>query len=561
MAMIDTQQTTEFSQSAIAKNFPAVSPAVVPASKAFPGGRSLLVQHPGSQTIHVSQFLEMFRWRLIAMLSLGVVIWGMILTLGATRLDRVYSPEVIGWGGISMIGSVVLGWSVLILLLSLRREWSLPWLRACEFAILAPLVGMLGMSRVYELLASETGGFTGVDFLLSARTQNGFGWMVALVIWGMVFPHPLKRLILLNGLIIACPVLIDLILILLEPKRASILVLPGLINAQMLIFGCFVSLFGLKQLLTLQREIDTAQELIREARDLGAYHLKKQIGRGGMAQVFLAEHRLLKRPCAVKLINPEFAANPLALQRFEREAQATAQLKHPNTVDVFDFGRTEDGTIYYVMELLDGLSLDDIVRKFGPLPSGRVIHLLLQLCGALREAHQAGLIHRDIKPSNVLLCRHGGMFDVVKLVDFGLVRFEKLNPGLGHLTQVGAVTGTPDYISPEQVEGDDADQRSDLYSLGGTAYFLLTGRPPFLGNNTVEILFAHLHEPVEPLSRRSRLSTQLEGTIHRLLLKSPHDRFQTIDELEAALKNCTDRPWTAQDAIDWWKEREMNPSN
>src|SRR5262245_60391171 len=227
------------------------------------------------------------------------------------------------------------------------------------------------------------------------------------------------------------------------------------------------------------------------SRRLGQYQLKQCIGSGGMGDVYLAEHVLLRRPCAIKLIRSERAGDPTNLARFEREVQATATLTHPNTVEIFDYGHAADGTFYYAMEYLPGISLDELVRRHGPLPAARVIHLLRQVCGALQEAHTAGLIHRDIKPGNVLVCQRGGRHDVAKLLDFGLVQVHGLNPDGQQLTQEGAIAGTPAYMSPEQAAAKaDLDGRSDLYSLGAVAYFLLTGQPPFVRDSAVQTLSA-----------------------------------------------------------------------
>jgi serine/threonine-protein kinase len=212
-----------------------------------------------------------------------------------------------------------------------------------------------------------------------------------------------------------------------------------------------------------------------------------------MGEVYLAEHVLLRRPCAVKLIRPERAGDPQALRRFEREVQATAALTHPNTVEVYDYGRADDGTFYYAMEYLRGLSLQELVARHGPLPPARAAHLLRQVCGALQEAHAGGLVHRDIKPSNVIVCQRGGVCDVAKLLDFGLVRAPCLGGGAETLTQEGTIAGTPAYMSPEQAKGlEDLDARSDIYSLGALAYFLVTGRPPFVRETAVLTLTLQL---------------------------------------------------------------------
>jgi serine/threonine-protein kinase len=259
-----------------------------------------------------------------------------------------------------------------------------------------------------------------------------------------------------------------------------------------------------------------------------------------MGEVYLAEHALLRRPCAVKLIRPERAGDPSTLRRFEREVQAMATLTHPNTVEVFDYGHADDGTFYYVMEYLPGLNLEELAGRHGPLPPGRVVHLLRQACGALREAHAVGLIHRDIKPGNLLVCKRGGRHDVIKLLDFGLVRAPGLERGGPPLTQEGVIAGTPAYMSPEQAAGQaHLDGRSDIYSLGAVAYFLLTGRPPFVRPTAAQTLAAHLGEPVESPSRcRPEAPEDLSAVVLRCLEKDPARRFPDAESLERGLASC-----------------------
>src|SRR5262249_21840423 len=284
------------------------------------------------------------------------------------------------------------------------------------------------------------------------------------------------------------------------------------------------------------------------------YLLKERLGAGGMGEVYLAEHRLLKRPCAVKLIRPERARDPQLLQRFEREVQATARLSHFNTVEIYDYGRTEDGTFYYVMEYLPGLSLDELVTRHGPLPAARAVHFLRQLCGALREAHGAGLVHRDIKPSNIIACNPGGVHDVVELVDFGLVRPPDVEGK--RLTQEGLILGTPEFMSPEQARGQPTlDGRSDLYSLGAVAYFLLTGRSPFAGKSVLETLLARLHDPPAPLTDHCPdLPADLQAVVLRCLAKDPVQRFAGAEDLERALAQCAGvGSWSEAQARTWWQ--------
>ncbi|MSR60750.1 MAG: serine/threonine protein kinase [Planctomycetaceae bacterium] len=287
--------------------------------------------------------------------------------------------------------------------------------------------------------------------------------------------------------------------------------------------------------------INTLRVAAFKARKMGQYHLKERIGVGGMGEVYLAEHCLLKRPCAIKLIRPDSQSDPLALARFEREVRTTAKLTHWNTIDIYDYGRTDDGTFYYVMEFLPGMSLGDLVKRHGPLAPARLIHLLRQTCHALREAHAAGLIHRDIKPANIFVSRLGGICDVAKLLDFGLVKHTADDEN-AQLPQEGSVSGTPLFMSPEQAVASKApDARCDIYSLGATAYHALTGQPPFEGSNPIQVMIAHARDPVTPPSKiRPGIPGDLEQVVLTCLAKRPDDRYPDVSALERALGACTD---------------------
>jgi serine/threonine-protein kinase len=289
---------------------------------------------------------------------------------------------------------------------------------------------------------------------------------------------------------------------------------------------------------------------------VGQYRLLSLLGTGGMGEVYLAEHRRLKRRCAIKLIRPELAGDAQILARFEREVRATAQLTHWNTVAIFDHGRTDDGTVYYAMEYLPGLSLDDMLQSHGPQPAERVVHMLRQACRSLSEAHALGLVHRDIKPANLFAARCGGMYDVVKVLDFGLVKTVAEIPS-ARLTQQGALSGTPLFMSPEQARGsDDVDGRSDIYSLGAVAYTLLVGRPIFERETPMEVLIAQARDEVTPPSELcDDVPADLEQVVLRCLAKKPEDRYQDMDELERALARCLAADaWTQADAARWWEE-------
>jgi serine/threonine-protein kinase len=247
------------------------------------------------------------------------------------------------------------------------------------------------------------------------------------------------------------------------------------------------------------------------------------------------------------------------LARFEREVQATAKLSHWNTVDIFDYGRTEDGTFYYVMEYLPGMNLSELVRNYGPLPTPRALHLVRQVANALSEAHDLGLVHRDIKPANIFSAIRGGRYDVAKLLDFGLAK-PLIQAADAQITQEGAITGSPLYMSPEQATGDhEPDARSDIYALGAVMYFLLTGRPPFDDEKPMRVLIAHAHEQPQPPSQHNpNVPEDVELVVMRCLQKDPRDRYQSAAELVAAIEDCDDYGrWSRDDAREWWQRLDL----
>lgn len=299
---------------------------------------------------------------------------------------------------------------------------------------------------------------------------------------------------------------------------------------------------------------------VGEAREMGSYRLVELLGRGGMGEVWLAEHRLLARPSAIKLITPERSrgANRDLCRRFEREARATAGLRSPHTVQIYDFGTSEDGTFYYVMELLEGYDLDTLVTRFGPQPAARVAHLIRQACDSLAEAHALGLIHRDVKPANIYACRYGLDVDFVKLLDFGLVKSVSQDFGGSAETRVGLVAGSPHSMAPEMARGDGAiDGRADLYGLGCVAYRLLTGQNVFDGPTPVQIILEHLNTPPIPPSKRTAMPVpaELEQIVLSCLEKDPNQRPSSALELARSIDETSlAREWTGALAERWWKE-------
>jgi serine/threonine-protein kinase len=303
---------------------------------------------------------------------------------------------------------------------------------------------------------------------------------------------------------------------------------------------------------------------VKRARELGSYRLEEKLGQGGMGEVWRARHRMLARPAAIKLIrrspaaDGRVAASGEAVRRFEREAQVIARLRSPHTVELFDFGVADDGAFYYVMELLDGLDADSLLRRFGPVPPERAVYLLRQVCHSLSEAHSCGMVHRDIKPANIFLCRYGEEYDFVKVLDFGLVRAvrDPEEPDVAY-TRDNAVRGTPAFIAPEQAMGADLDGRADIYATGCVAYWLLTGKLVFTAETPMALLLQHAQTPPTPPS--ARIDRPIPGALDDLVLsclaKDPANRPQSAKELSRRLADMEGaHGWTQDRARDWWAE-------
>ncbi|WP_345322676.1 serine/threonine protein kinase [Novipirellula rosea] len=305
----------------------------------------------------------------------------------------------------------------------------------------------------------------------------------------------------------------------------------------------------------LQRQ---ARDAVIEAQQLGQYTLEEKLGEGGMGVVFKGHHSMLRRPTAIKLLHTD-KVNETSIASFEREVQITCQLNHANTIAIYDYGRTPEGVFYYAMEYLDGIDLQDLVTEYGPQSEARVIHILLQMCGSLFEAHSQGLVHRDIKPANVMLNRRGCEPDVVKVLDFGLVKAIEQTDGQNS-TGDGSLTGTPLYMSPESIQAPmTVDARSDIYAVGAVGYFLLTGQPVFEASGIAQLCQKHIEETPVPLSKRGKtpVSNQLEDAIMSCLEKSRAKRPQTARDLGLLISRCANAgQWTIEDGDRWWGRHE-----
>ncbi len=413
------------------------------------------------------------------------------------------------------------------------------------------VVGSYGIA-----MAQYWGVYEGLEYQKEHLEIFGLSWVaVWMMLIAIVVPtRPRKALIAAVASATSVPIVIALSMkyggtsIVLTPVEFALgLILPYVLVILMIHVGA-------RAIYSLGREV-------AKAREMGSYHLVERLGVGGMGEVWRAEHRMLARPAAIKLVRPDVLSRggegeAVSLKRFEQEAQATALLRSPHTIELFDFGVSGDGAFYYVMELLDGFDLEALVKEFGPIPAERAIPLLQQACDSLAEAHERGLIHRDVKPANVFVCRYGRHVDFVKVLDFGLVKHHGQDQVDSKMTADNVVGGTPAYMSPEQAAGDqEIDGRSDIYALGCVAYWMITGQTVFEGS-VMRTMMAHLQETPVPPSRRTELDVPpaFDALILRCLEKDPDKRPQTADELASLLGECeTAAPWTKEKARAWWQ--------
>ncbi len=517
--------------------------------------------HPTDLTEEGRAFFQQ-RMALFAKVMIGAQLLGFVGLVAQTPWEQLWQP----WFGFYQVqtGLAVGAW--LLCRGGVRSVRFVSWVEAAMLLGTAAVAATVSRLLLPDFLPQYLGGALGPDdaaygrFVGAIQGSVSITFVVGLSLWvfvraALLPSRPLRTLVLTALVAVPLAVVNALPSFPLEPEPSLRSLTPEDMVVQnvldVLVWWVFITgvctvvskvIFGLRQ-------------QVREARRLGQYMLEAKLGEGGMGAVYRASHAMMRRPTAIKLVRPD-QAGETNLARFEREVQLTARLTHPNTVTIFDYGRTPDGVFYYAMELLDGATLEEIVRADGPQPPGRVVKVLAELAGALEEAHGIELIHRDIKPSNVILCTQGGKPDVAKLLDFGLVKELGAQGGI-ELTRDSALTGTPQYMCPESLTSPDAvDARGDLYALGAVGYFLLTGQHVFEGTTLVEVCGHHLHsEPVAPSERLGEpVPDDLEDLLLACLEKDPAERPQSAAELARRLAACKSMgEWTEAEARRWWQ--------
>jgi len=449
------------------------------------------------------------------------------------------------------------------LLLFSKKPLSLTPLRALELFLFGSAAAYMGLQDFAFIDQSAALGDSGM--VLSGLLRTVSHYVLLVIVYGMYIPNTWQRAAWVISPLAAAPVVATLFLWGSYPEIAETMALThsgDFVDAGvLLIFGAAVAIGGTQIVGHYQRgQMKTAE--------MGFYRLRERIGVGGMGEVWLAEHDKLVRPAVIKLIRPERLKEggkeaQRTVRRFEKEAQATAELRSPHTVEIYDFGVTYDQTFYYVMEYLNGIDLDTLVKKHGPVPSQRTNYLLQQACESLGEAHNHHLIHRDVKPANIFICRMGLSYDFIKVLDFGLVKTQTNGASRpqgdmsSELTMEGMTTGTPAFMAPELAVGqDNVDVRSDIYALGCVGYWLLTGELVFQRENPIAMIVDHVNATPVPPSQRTEndVPEELDRIILKCLEKDPAQRFQTAMELAEALSACyRPRDWSRDHAESWWK--------
>jgi serine/threonine-protein kinase len=387
---------------------------------------------------------------------------------------------------------------------------------------------------------------------------SGFGIGLALFVPAAFIPWRLSYQVALAGVTLVAAVTVPVISYVAVPAIQEFWNVDAArgFGEQLLMNGVGTLLLGATSVFV-TRTLYGLRKTAFRAQRLGNYVLHKEIGEGGMGKVYVAEHALMCRPSAVKVLKAAGGVDQTALARFEREVRLSSSLSHPNTITIFDFGRAAEDTFYYAMEFLEGMDLERFVQRFGPIPASRVLFLLLQVTGSLAEAHSRAIVHRDLKPSNVFLTMRGGLYDFVKVLDFGLAKRIEGADTPSDLTKTGVVFGTPRFLAPETVYGTaGVGPRSDIYAFGAVAYWMLTGRPPFSADSAVALMIDHVKTvPPRPSEIcEVPIPAELDDVVMKCLEKDPDDRYQSVADLEDALRAVPDgAPWTRARAARWWE--------
>ena len=483
--------------------------------------------------------------RLTVFTTVGAVLWSFALLVDLVLLPAISANWVRNWRLIPLEITGIVGCAIMRVFLS----------RADTSAERKSTIG-LGVMLMNAALISAANAWAMPALPAGVPEVGRPSWIALLIlIFAMIAPGNPRRMLVASLIAASFDPLAYVLMWLTGGQH------PTLVRALIYCWPSYASAFVV---VVPAKVLHRLGRRLKEAQELGSYQLIEKLGQGGMGEVWRAEHRLLARDAAIKLVSPEIlgardeAEAQHALRRFEREAQATAALNSPHTIQVFDFGITQEGTFYYVMELLTGRDLETLVREFGPLPASRAVYLLRQVCHSLADAHAHGMVHRDIKPANIYVCRKGLDYDFSKVLDFGLVKIRKRpNTDDSLITMSQGPTGTPAYMAPECILGDvEVDRRADVYALGCVAYFALTGSLVFEADNSLKMLMHHLHtQPTRPSERTELpIPRELDDLVMACLQKDPAMRPQNAGELlnMAYGCHCTDS-WGQKEARDWWQ--------
>lgn len=502
----------------------------------------------GGRELVVATILRM----LLRIITGGMLAGGVVLLLVRLGLGT-GAPDLPYWGIMAALAAVtgLLFWP---------RNFSLRQMRGLELAVLALMAAYLAFSGYSGILAELRAGEAGLALSAWHRTILHFALLA--VAYALLIPGGWLRTTAVAVPVAAAPLLVGGLLWVNHPELTDITGRAA--TAVRLFDGVFVATIAAGLAVMASQVVSRFFDAAYDANESQHYRLQERIGIGGMGEVWLAEHKTLARPAAIKLIRREMVADgnrdqaERMLRRFEREARATAGLRSPHTVEIYDFGVTNDGTFYYAMEFLEGVDLESLVKKHGPVPVARTVHILRQACDSLGDAHDRGFTHRDIKPANIFLCRMGVSYDWVKVLDFGLV---KRDPQEGEvdeasLTVEGTTSGTPAYMAPEMaLNKPGVDGRADIYALGCVGYWLVTGKHVFDGDNNLGVIVEHVKTEPMPPSRRTEMTIpeELDRILLKCLAKEPADRFQSTEELATALDEVPGDPWSQRQAEEWWK--------